>query len=95
MFQNKRGSAVAIDPSTGEILAMVNSPTYNPNLMVGRERSRNYGRLLKDEDKPLFNRAMMAYYPPGSTFKIINSLIGLQEQVITPETYFSCTGGLS
>lgn len=93
LFQNKRGSAVAIDPSTGEILAMVNSPTYNPNLMVGRERSRNYGRLLKDEDKPLFNRAMMAYYPPGSTFKIINSLIGLQEKVITPETYFSCAGG--
>ena len=93
LFQNKRGSAVAIDPQTGEILAMVNSPSYNPNLMVGRERSRNYGRLLQDEDKPLFNRAMMAYYPPGSTFKIINSLIGLQEHVITPETYFSCQGG--
>ncbi len=93
LFQNKRGSAVAIDPSTGEILAMVNSPSYNPNLMVGRERSRNYGKLLQDPDKPLFNRAMMAYYPPGSTFKIINSLIGLQEQVITPETFFSCNGG--
>lgn len=93
LFQNKRGSAVAIDPQTGEILAMVNSPSYNPNLMVGRERSRNYGRLLQDESKPLFNRAMMAYYPPGSTFKIINSLIGLQEHVITPETYFSCPGG--
>lgn len=93
LFQNKRGSAVAIDPQTGEILAMVNSPSYNPNLMVGRERSRNYGRLLQDESKPLFNRAMMAYYPPGSTFKIINSLIGLQEHVITPETFFSCPGG--
>jgi penicillin-binding protein 2 len=93
LFQNKRGSAVAIDPSTGEILAMVNNPAYDPNLMIGRERSRNYGRLLKDPSKPLFNRAMMAYYPPGSTFKIINSLIGLQEHVITPETYFSCASG--
>jgi penicillin-binding protein 2 len=93
LFQNKRGSAVAIDPSTGEILAMVNAPAYNPNLMVGRERSRNYGKLLQNPDKPLFNRAMMAYYPPGSTFKIINSLIGLQEKAITAETHFSCANG--
>lgn len=93
LFQNKRGSAVAIDPSTGEILAMVNNPAYNPNLLVGRVRSRNYAALLNDPDKPLFNRAMMAYYPPGSTFKIINSLIGLQEHVITPETYFGCSAG--
>jgi len=93
LFQNKMGSAVAIDPSTGEILAMVNNPAYDPNLMIGRERSRNYGRLLKDPSKPLFNRAMMAYYPPGSTFKVINSLIGLQEHVITPETYFGCASG--
>ncbi len=93
LFQNKMGSAVAIDPSTGEILAMVNNPAYDPNLMIGRERSRNYGRLLKDPSKPLFNRAMMAYYPPGSTFKVINSLIGLQEGVITTETRFGCPGG--
>jgi len=93
LLQNKIGSAVAIDPSTGEILAMVNSPTYDPNLLVGRIRSSNYGKLLQDPSKPLFNRAMMAYYPPGSTFKIINSLIGLQEQVITPFTSFGCATG--
>jgi penicillin-binding protein 2 len=93
LLQNKIGSAVAIDPSTGEILAMVNNPTYDPNLLVGRIRSKNYGRLLMDPSKPLFNRAMMAYYPPGSTFKIINSLIGLQEQVITPFTAFGCASG--
>lgn len=93
LFENKRGSAVAIDPSTGEILAMVNNPAYDPNLLVGRVRSRNYVTLLKDPDKPLFNRAMMAYYPPGSTFKIINSLVGLQEQTISDETYFGCATG--
>ncbi len=93
LLKNKIGSAVAIDPSTGEILAMVNSPSYDPNLMVGRARSKNYGTLLKDESKPLFNRAMMAYYPPGSTFKIINSLIGLQEHVITEHTYIGCAQG--
>lgn len=93
LLQNKTGSAVAIDPSTGEILAMVNNPTYDPNLLVGRIRSRNYGNLLMNPSKPLFNRAMMAYYPPGSTFKIINSLIGLQEQTITEQTLFGCAGG--
>ncbi len=93
LLQNKIGSAVAIDPSSGEILAMVNSPAYDPNLLVGRIRSGNYGKLLMDPSKPLFNRAMMAYYPPGSTFKIINSLIGLQEKVITPLTAFGCAGG--
>lgn len=93
LLQNKIGSAVAIDPSTGEILAMVNNPTYDPNLLVGRVRSKNYGKLLMDPSKPLFNRAMMAYYPPGSTFKIINSLIGLQEQTINEHTLFGCAAG--
>ncbi len=93
LLKNKIGSAVAIDPSTGEILTMVNSPSYDPNLMVGRARSKNYGLLLTDESKPLFNRAMMAYYPPGSTFKVINSLIGLQERVITENSYIGCLPG--
>lgn len=94
LMQNKRGGIVAIEPSTGEILAMVSAPGYDPNLLVGRVRAHNYGVLLRDKEKPLFNRAMMAYYPPGSTFKLVNSLIGLDEKVITDQTRFSCGGGL-
>jgi penicillin-binding protein 2 len=90
LMSNKLGGIVAIEPATGEILAMVSSPTYDPNLMVGRIRSRNYGMLLKDPLKPLFNRSQMAYYPPGSTFKLVNALIAMQEEVITPETRFPC-----
>lgn len=94
LMQNKRGGIVAIEPSTGEILAMVSAPGYDPNLLVGRVRAHNYGVLLQDKEKPLFNRAMMAYYPPGSTFKLINSLIGLDEEVITDQTRFGCSGGM-
>ena len=94
LMQNKKGSIVAIEPSTGEILCIVSSPSYDPNLMVGHARSKNYLKLLKDSiNKPLFNRALMALYPPGSTFKIANALIGLQEGVLTPETRFSCEAG--
>jgi len=88
LLENKVGSVVAIDPSTGEILAIVTKPAYDPNLLVGRVRSRNYALLLKNELKPLFNRAMQAYYPPGSTFKLVNSLIAQQEGIITPATVF-------
>ncbi|CAN5505022.1 penicillin-binding protein 2 [soil metagenome] len=88
LLQNKLGSVVAIEPRTGEILAMISAPTYDPNLLVGRVRSKNYGVLLKDPLKPLFNRAMQAYYPPGSTFKLTNALAALQEGVITPATSF-------
>lgn len=95
LFQNKRGSVVAIDPSTGEVLAMVSAPTYDPGLLVGRVRGRNYSKLLADTLKPLFNRALQAKYPPGSTFKIINTLIGLQEQVINLNTRFACNGKAS
>jgi len=93
LMQNKTGSIVAIEPATGEILALISSPTYDPNMLVGRVRSENYERLLKDTLKPLFNRALMAKYPPGSTFKMINALIGLQEGIITTETDFPCNGG--
>jgi penicillin-binding protein 2 len=82
LLQNKTGSLVAIEPKTGEILALISSPSYDPNLMVGRVRSGNYGRLLKDPLKPLFNRAMQAYYPPGSTFKLIGALAAMQEGFI-------------
>lgn len=93
LLNNKTGSIVAIEPSTGEILLAASSPSYDPNLLVGRERSKNYYALLNDPLLPLFNRALMAYYPPGSTFKVINDLIGLQEGVLTPEKRYFCDGG--
>ncbi len=89
LLQNKIGSVVAIEPQTGEILAMISSPSYDPNLLVGRVRSKNYGYLLKDENKPLFNRAMQAYYPPGSTFKLTNALAALQEGIIGINTSYA------
>ena len=94
LMQGKRGSVVAIEPGTGEVLALVSAPTYDPNLLVGRVRSRNYGNLMKDSQKPLFNRALMSYYPPGSIFKLPQALIGLQEGVISPYTGFSCDKSL-
>ncbi len=93
LLQNKRGSIVAIEPSTGEILAMVSTPGYKPNMMVGRNRAFNYPRLQSDTLLPLYNRALQAQYPPGSTFKMLNALIGLQEKVITPQTSFACHHG--
>ncbi|MBL7924263.1 MAG: penicillin-binding protein 2 [Bacteroidia bacterium] len=88
LLQNKVGSLVAIEPQTGEILAMISSPGYDPNLLVGRVRSKNYAYLLRDPLKPLFNRAMQAYYPPGSTFKLTNALAALQEGLIHTGTTF-------
>jgi len=93
LMQNMSGSVVAIEPSTGEVLAMVSTPTYDPALLIGRARASNYNNLLKDPLKPLFNRAVMAKYPPGSTYKLVNSLIGLHEGVISPETRFGCSMG--
>ncbi len=93
LMQNKTGSIVAIEPSTGEILTLISSPSYDPGLLVGRVRSENYSRLQSDTLLPLFNRAFMASYPPGSTFKPLNGLIGLQEKVIYPGTQFSCDNG--
>ncbi|MCF6169604.1 MAG: penicillin-binding protein 2 [Bacteroidales bacterium] len=95
LMQNKKGSIVAIDPATGEILAMVSSPCFDPNMLVGRKRSENYKALRNDSLKPLLNRAISGTYPPGSTFKMINALIALQEKAIRAETEFSCKGPLS
>ncbi|MCQ2973596.1 MAG: penicillin-binding protein 2 [Bacteroidales bacterium] len=95
LMQNKIGSIVAIEPSTGEILALISSPGYDPNLLVGSDISINYPALLADKYKPMYNRAIMAYYPPGSTFKPINALIGLQEGIISANTAFPCNGGFS
>jgi penicillin-binding protein 2 len=93
LMQHKTGSIVAIEPETGEILTLVSSPNYDPGLLVGRIRSENFARLQTDTLLPLFNRAFMASYPPGSTFKPLNGLIGLQEKVIYPGTKFSCANG--
>lgn len=93
LMQNKKGSIVAIEPSTGEILTLISMPTYDPNLLVGRARSENYKKLTSDTLNPLFNRALMAKYPPGSTFKSINALIGLEEGVLTPTTKYGCNMG--
>jgi penicillin-binding protein 2 len=91
LMKNKKGCIVAIEPSSGEILAMVSSPSFDPNLLVGNRNIKlNYPNLLKDPTKPLFPRPLAAEYPPGSIFKLVQSLIGLQEGVITPSSGFAC-----
>jgi len=93
MFQ-KRGGIVAIEPSSGEILVLVSKPSYNPNMLVGRKRSKNSVLLFNDSIKqPMLNRALQAQYPPGSPFKLVNALVALQEGVITPNTTFYCHHG--
>ncbi len=87
------GSIVAIEPATGEILSLISAPTYPPELLVGRGLRENYNKLVEDTLNPIFNRAVAASYPPGSTFKIINGLIGLQEKVISTSTEYYCDLG--
>ncbi|MFK8039711.1 MAG: penicillin-binding transpeptidase domain-containing protein [Crocinitomicaceae bacterium] len=94
LMQNKIGCVVAIEPSSGEILSLISSPTYNPNKLVGRNIGKNYLALSKDSLKPLFNRAVMSTNAPGSTFKLIMSLIALQEGVVNESTSFPCTKSL-
>ncbi len=95
LMQNKIGCIVAIEPETGEILAMISAPTFDPNLLIGnRSIAKNYPVLLNDPNKPLFPRPLASEYPPGSIFKLLQSLIGMQEGVITPETGFPCTKSL-
>jgi penicillin-binding protein 2 len=93
LMKNYSGSIVAIEPSTGEVLALISSPSYDPSLLIGRQRSSNYLKLEQDTLEPLFNRALMANYPPGSTFKPMNAMIGLQEGVINYNTKFYCDLG--
>ncbi|MGL4293443.1 MAG: penicillin-binding transpeptidase domain-containing protein, partial [Bacteroidales bacterium] len=93
LMQNKIGAVVAIEPATGEILAMVSAPTFNPAELVGRERGKNYLNLTKNPYKPLYDRAISAAYPPGSTFKPTQGLIGLQEGVISTSTQYGCSHG--
>ncbi|MCF8378638.1 MAG: penicillin-binding protein 2 [Bacteroidales bacterium] len=87
------GSIVAIEPQTGEILSLVSAPSYPPDLLVGRGLSENFKKLAGDTLNPVFNRAVAASYPPGSTFKIINGLIALEEKVLTPYSEYSCNMG--
>ncbi len=93
LMNNKIGSILAIEPKTGELLAMVSSPVYDPSLFVGKKRARNFSKLSTDSLEPLFNRPIMAWYPPGSTFKPLMALIGLQEGVLTPSTKHECHMG--
>jgi penicillin-binding protein 2 len=93
LLANKVGSIVAIEPATGEVLCMVSAPSYDPNLLVGRSRTKNYARMLTDPYKPLFNRSQMALYPPGSTFKVVMALIAQQEQLLFPATRYPCARG--
>jgi penicillin-binding protein 2 len=93
LMKGYKGSIVAIEPSTGEVLVYVSAPSYNPSLLVGREHEANYLMLKNDTLNPLFNYAIQALYPPGSTFKPVNTLVALQESVITERTVFSCALG--
>lgn len=93
LMVNKIGAVVAIEPSTGEILAMVSSPTYDPTRLIGRQRGTNYSELVNDRYKPLFDRSLMGAYPPGSTFKPGQGLILLQEGIVNLSTAYPCSHG--
>lgn len=93
LMKGFKGSVVAIEPKTGEILAFISAPGYNPLLLVGREREANYIKLKEDSLKPLFNNALQALYPPGSTFKPVNALIALDEEAVVPRTTYYCDMG--
>ncbi len=93
LLEGKIGSIVAIEPSTGEVLCMASSPTYDPRLMVGRQRSKNHAKLAMDPWRPLLNRSIMGLYPPGSTFKTSQALTFLSEGIITRQTAYSCNRG--
>ena len=94
LMTNKRGGIVAIEPKTGEILALITAPSFDPSLLVGRNSSKNYYTLYKDSiSKPLYDRSLLAQYPPGSPFKILTGLIGLEQGVITSRTPFKCQFG--
>ena len=95
LMNNKLGSIVAIEPNSGEILSLVSSPSYDPAILVGRSRGKNFNILVNDSLKPLYNRAIMAAYPPGSTFKMLNALIALDVGAVDLQTKFSCSGPIS
>ena len=93
LMANKIGAIVAIEPQTGEVLCLVTSPNYDPSLLVGKDRGKNYASLVRDPQRPLYDRALQGMYPPGSTFKPTQGLILLQEGIVTPQTRFPCHRG--
>ncbi len=93
LMEGKLGSIVAIEPKTGEVLCMVSSPSYDPRLMIGRQRGKNHAALARDPLKPLLNRAIMGQYPPGSTFKTSQALTFLTEGIIDQDTKYPCHRG--
>lgn len=93
LMQNKVGSIVMIEPSTGEVLCLVTSPSYDPSMLLGRDYGKNFSELDKNPLKPLYNRAIQGMYPPGSTFKTTQGLIFLEEDIITASTMYACAGG--
>lgn len=93
LMENKIGSIIMIEPSTGEVLCMVTAPTYDPSLLLGRDFGKNHKMLENEPNKPLFNRSIQGTYPPGSTFKVTQGLIFLQEGIITSSTMYSCARG--
>lgn len=95
LLEGKLGAIVAIEPATGEILCMASAPTYDPRTMVGRDRGKHHQQLMRDPRRPLLNRAISGTYPPGSTFKITQALLGLQEGSINPQVAFPCHHGFN
>jgi len=95
LLEGKYGAIVAIEPATGEIIAMASAPTYDPRSVVGRDRGKAMTAMMRDERRPLLNRAISGTYPPGSTFKISQALLGLQEGSITPSVAFPCARGFN
>ncbi len=94
LMQGKRGAIVALEPSTGEILALVTAPSYAPEYLSGRNSSKNFNKLFRDKiNNPLLDRGLQGAYPPGSPFKLVNALVGMQEKVITPQTSYVCNHG--
>ncbi len=93
LFANKRGALVAIEPATGEILAIVSAPGYDPNLLIGSARTKNFAKLVLDQEKPLNNRALSGFYPPGSTFKPVMAALGMDIGSLTPNQGYNCPGG--
>lgn len=93
LMQGKKGSIVAIEPSTGEVLCLVSSPSYDPRIMIGKQRGKNHSKMMKDMNRPMLNRAIQGLYPPGSTFKTSQGLTFMSEGIITPSTTFSCHHG--
>jgi penicillin-binding protein 2 len=93
LFYGKAGALVAMEPKTGEILCAVSAPTYDPNLFSGESFDKNWQKLQADSTLPLYNRFLQGMYPPGSTFKLLNALIALQESTLTPQTVYGCVGG--